>query len=298
MTIRGVVTVLVTPFNGDGLDLVGLRANIGDQLAAGIDALAVLGFTSEGTTIAMDERAQIIQTTVSEAKGRVPIIVGIAECSTSKAVEMGLQAKQLGGDFVFLCMPAYNKPTQEGMVRHIEAVAQASQLPIILYTHPGRTVCNLLPETLLRVAKNRQIVGIKEGSENMEQIATILNHAPEGFSLFSADDYLTLPIMALGGCGVFSVISNLVPKQVLRMVRAFSVGQLEEARKTFYQLLPLIKAAFIETNPIPIKAMMALCGKPAGPVRLPLCELRPQNLPLLEKVLEELQLLDTVKAGR
>ncbi len=297
MVLRGVITALVTPFTGEGVDCEGLAANIADQLVAGVNGLIVLGTTGEDTTVLSAERTQIMEVAVATAKGKVPLIVGVTDNSTARAVDKAARAREGGADVLLLCMPYYNKPSQEGMVRHIEAVAAAGRLPIMLYNHPGRTGVTLWPETVLRLAKNRQIIGIKDCTGDLNQVATVLAQAPDHFCVMTGDDSLVLPMMSLGATGVCSVISNLIPRQVVQMVKAHAAGQLAEAREFFSQLYPFIQAAFIESNPIPIKTAMSLCGKAAGPLRLPLCELQPQNLAHLKQLLEQMQLLPLAKAG-
>ncbi len=289
MILRGVITALITPFTDEGLDHQGLEANIADQLAAGVDGLIALGSTGEDTTVLPAERAQIIEIAAAQVKGKLPLIVGVSDNSTSRSVEKALQAKECGADLLLLCMPYYNKPSQEGLILHVQSVAEASKLPILLYNHPGRTGITLLPETVLRLAKNRQIIGIKDCTGDFTQVTAILEQAPPHFCVMTGDDHLMLPMMSIGATGVCSVISNLIPELVVRLVKAFAVGQLAEARKLYFQAHPLIKAFFLETNPIPIKTAMSLCGKPAGPLRLPLCKPQPPYYSLIEQVLDQMQ---------
>jgi len=298
MTLRGVFTALITPMAGEAIDFKGLSDNVADQLLGGVDGLVVLGSTGECSTVLLPERAPIIKTVVNAAKGAVPIAVGIGDSSTLLTREKALQAEDCGADLLLLCMPSYVKPTQEGLIRHVEAVAEAVNLPIILYNQPGRTGVNLLPKTVLQLAQDPRIIGLKDSTGGIDQIAAVLSSAPSHFVVMCGDDALILPMMSLGAQGVISVLSNLVPQMVVKLVQAFANGQIEDARKLHFQLYPLMQAAFIETNPVPIKAAMHLIGKAAGKTRMPLCELHPQNLLTLKQVLHDMGLLTTALAGR
>ena len=298
MALHGVVTALITPFSvEDGsIDTQGLRVNVAEQLAAGVDGLISLGSTGEDPTIPIAERAQALKVVIEEAKGKLPILVGVSDNSTLRSVDKALQAKECGADILLLCMPYYNRPSQEGLVRHIESVAAAGRLPVVLYNHPGRTGVCLQADTILRLAKNPQIIGVKDCTGDLSLVAEILAQAPKHFFVMTGDDDRVLPMMSIGASGVMSVISNLVPAKVVQMVSAFASGRVVEARYLYFQLYPLMRASCIETNPIPIKTAMGLCGKAAGPFRLPLCELQPQNLTYLEKVLDQMRLLTPLSA--
>ncbi|MBI1975427.1 MAG: 4-hydroxy-tetrahydrodipicolinate synthase, partial [Candidatus Vogelbacteria bacterium] len=249
--------------------------------------LVPLGTTGESPTIHDEEREKIIKTAVDAANGRVPVIVGTGTNSTEKTIKYTKQAKQLGADAALIVSPYYNKPTQEGLYQHFTTVANAVDLPIIVYNIQGRTGVNIETATLKRMAEHKNIVAVKEASGNVAQMMEVLDQLPKDFTVVSGDDNLTLPLMALGGKGVISVISNLLPDKVSRMTGYALEGDFESAKKVHFELLPIFKAAFIETNPIPIKAAMNMAGLPAGPCRLPLCKMMPANEEKLKAVVSK-----------
>lgn len=276
--LQGCMTAMVTPLTESGeVNYEGLRQNADFQIENGITGLVPLGTTGESPTIHDDERERIIKTVVDASNGRVPVIVGTGTNSTEKTIKYTKQAKQLGADAALIVSPYYNKPTQEGLYQHFTAVATAAELPIIVYNIQGRTGVNIETATLKRMAENRNIVAVKEASGNLAQMMDVLDQLPGGFTVVSGDDNLTLPLMSLGGKGVISVISNLLPGKVSQMASCALEGDFERARQLHFELLPIFKAAFIETNPIPIKAAMNMSGLPAGPCRLPLCKMMPAN---------------------
>ncbi len=295
MNIKGTVTALVTPFLHHKLDEEGFIHNIRHQIAQGINGIVPLGTTGESSTLSAEEQERVISIAVKEAKGKVPIWVGTGSYCTRQTIEKTQRAKDLGADVALIVTPYYNKPTQEGIFRHFEAIVASVDIPIVIYNIPGRSGTNIETSTLMRIAGLPNVAGVKEASGNISQAGDVLHIIVEKyphFSVFSGDDALTLPMMALGAVGVVSVVSNLIPKPIIELVNAALQGQFDAARKIHYQLLPLYKAAFIETNPVPIKTAMQLCGMPSGECRLPLYKMAPENLHLLQQVLINMQLLN------
>jgi 4-hydroxy-tetrahydrodipicolinate synthase len=265
--------------------LEALRENVRFQIENGVHGLVPLGTTGESPTIKEEERKLIIKTVVDEANGKIPVIVGTGTYSTEEAVRLSKEAQDLGADGLLVVAPYYNKPTQEGLYLHFKAISEAVDLPIIVYNIPGRTGVNVEVQTLVRLSQFDNIVAVKEASGNLAQVMDIIEALGDRLIVLSGDDNLTLPIMALGGKGVISVISNLLPKPLVELVESALKGDFKKAKELHYQLLPLFKAAFIETNPIPIKTMMNLVGMKAGPCRLPLCNMQSHNLEKLKKIL-------------
>ncbi len=283
----GCITALVTPFKNEELDIDGLRENIRFQVRAGVKGLLVCGSTGEAPNLTEGETEKVIETAVIEAKGKVKVIAGAGTNSTHKSCKQIKRAEALSVDAVLVVAPYYNKPTQEGLYRHFRACAEATGLPLIVYNIPPRSVVNILPATIERLIKDcPNIVAVKEASGSLDQTSEIIQRCAERVTVLSGDDSLTLPILAVGGKGVISVVSNIVPLDVQALVDDFLSGRVEEARRRHLKLFPLIKALFIETNPIPIKAAMALLGMPAGEPRLPLCPLSSQNEPVLRQALK------------
>jgi 4-hydroxy-tetrahydrodipicolinate synthase len=292
MKLEGVYTAIVTPFDSKGkLDQEGLRANLRYQLHHQVKGIVVLGTTGEAPTLNAHEKQTIIEIAREEVKDKADLIVGTGSYSTEQTIEATLKAQEMGADAALIVTPYYNKPTQEGLYRHFERICKTVSIPICVYNIQGRTGQNLQTDTLHRMALFPSIIGVKESSGNILQINEVLekvgrNHSH--FRVLSGDDALTLPLMALGGHGVISVVSNLVPGPIQNLVQAALSGDFQHARHWHYQLLPLFKAAFIETNPIPIKAAMQVCGMAAGSCRLPLCDLDASNFQKLEQVLNTL----------
>ncbi|MDR3161113.1 MAG: 4-hydroxy-tetrahydrodipicolinate synthase [Spirochaetaceae bacterium] len=293
--LRGAFTALITPMHENGEpDYDGFRELIRFQLAEGIDGIVPLGTTGETPTLEEDEEEKLIRIAVEEAKGKVPIIIGTGSNNTSYAVLYTRRARDLGADAALVVTPYYNKPNDEGLLRHFKAVA-ALGLPVIIYNIASRTGRNISAALIEELSRIPGIIGVKEASGDVVQMGDIIRDAAakrraEGrpFTVLSGDDGLTVPLIALGGDGVISVISNLVPGKVAALAKACLAGNFEEGRRLHYELLPLIKAAFIETNPIPIKAAMTWAGLPGGPARLPLGTLSPENAKRLYAVLESL----------
>lgn len=292
MQLESLYTVAITPFDSQGkLDKEGLRINLRNQLKHGIKGIVVLGTTGEAPTLSHQEKQSVIQTAVEEVKGKASLWVGTGSYSTGQTIADTREAQQLGADGALIITPYYNKPTQEGLFRHFAAICDAVEFPICIYNHQGRTGQNLETSTLQRLLAYPSVVGVKESSGSITQIndviETVGTTAPH-VRVLSGDDVLTLPLMALGGHGVFSVISNLIPGPVNQMVQAALKGDFIQARALHYQLLPFFKAVFLETNPIPIKAAMMLCGMPSGGCRLPLCDLAPGHLQKLKQLVSSL----------
>jgi 4-hydroxy-tetrahydrodipicolinate synthase len=287
--IEGVFTALITPFTPEGaIDETGFILNLKRQIAARVSGVVVLGTTGETPTLTAQERRRLIELAVETCGGEIEVWVGTGTASTEETITRTLEAKALGAQGAMICTPYYNKPTQEGLFCHFKAIAERCAFPLMIYNIPGRTAVNLEPKTLIRLLEFKEIVAVKEASGNLGQIMDLLHSAPTSFSILSGDDAFTLPVLALGGVGIVSVISNLVPEDMVALTEKGLAGDFEGARALHNRLLPLIHLAFIETNPAPIKAMMAYQGLAAGGVRLPLVPLSPSNQLKIETCLKEI----------
>jgi 4-hydroxy-tetrahydrodipicolinate synthase len=272
----GAYTALITPMKDDGLDLEGLRQLVRRQVEAGIDGIIVLGSTGEASTMTPEERREVVRSAVEAAAGDCEIIVGTGSNSTVQTIALTREAKELKADGALVVTPYYNKPSQEGIYRHFEAVSQAVDLPMMVYNVASRTGRNIETVTLRRIAQLNTVVGVKESSGDVTQISEVVAIGRERpFLVWSGDDYMTWPLMAMGGHGVVSVVSNLAPKAIVDMVQAAAQGRMGEAQRLHHRLWPLFRDAFLDTNPVCIKTMMASVGLPAGNCRLPLCECAP-----------------------
>ncbi len=293
MQLRGCGTALVTPFRQDGaIDDAALRNLVAWQVESGIDFLVPCGTTGETPTLSHDEWLQVIDTTVEVVAGRVPVVAGATSNSTHDAVEKAKEvAARPGVSAILTATPYYNKPTQEGQYRHFRAIAEAVEKPIILYNVPGRTGANIEPATLARLAETPNIVGVKEASGNMAQIAEVCNAVPEHFLVFSGDDAITLPVIALGGAGIISVASNEIPHEMAEMTRAALNNDWATARRIHRKYLPLMQANFIESNPLPVKAVLAMMGKIEEVYRLPLLPMRRDTRSKLQRTVTEAGLI-------
>ena len=300
MQLRGCGTALVTPFKQDGsVDLRAQRALVEWQIESGIDFLVPCGTTGETPTLAHDEWLQVIQQTIEVAKGRVPIVAGATSNSTNDAVAKAKEvAARPGVDAILTASPYYNKPTQEGQYLHFKAIADAVDKPLVLYNVPGRTAANIEKDTLLRLAEIPNIVAVKEASGNMAQIMEICHHVPENFSVLSGDDALTLPIVSVGGVGLISVASNEAPKEMTDMVRAAMTNDWTTARSLHNRLLHLMNANFLESNPGPVKAVLAMMGRIEETYRLPMVPMRPENRAKLEKIAAKAGILKNATVAR
>ena len=285
MIFKGTATALITPFTRDGVDFESLDRILGDQLAGGVDAVVVLGTTGEPATMTMAEKRAVIEFAVKKLKGKLPVIVGTGANSTAAAVEMSVTAESLGADALLLVTPYYNKATQKGLIAHFTAVADAVHTPIICYNVPGRTGVNMLPATFAELAEHPNIAAIKEASGNMEQIEEAIRLAGDKAVVYSGDDGITVPVMAMGGMGVISVVSNAAPRFTSEMTSAFLSGDLKKAAKMQLEMLPFVRAMFCEVNPIPVKKAMQLRGLCNGILRLPLTEMTAENAAKLEKLM-------------
>jgi 4-hydroxy-tetrahydrodipicolinate synthase len=300
MQLRGCGTALVTPFHQDGsIDDTALRALVAWQIDSGIDFLVPCGTTGETPTLSHDEWLHVIDTTIEVAAGRVPILAGATSNATHDAVE---KAKELAGrpgvNAILTASPYYNKPTQEGQYRHFKAIAEAVDgKPVILYNVPGRTAANIEPATVARLAEISNIIAVKEASGNMTQIAETINSVPETFLVFSGDDAVTLPVIALGGVGVVSVASNEIPGEMASLTRAALNNDWTSARALNRKYLPLMQANFIESSPLPVKAVLAMMGKLEEVYRLPLLPMRRDTRSRLQKIATEAGLISKPAAA-
>lgn len=289
---EGVFTALITPFTRDGkLDEQALRKLVDFQIDRGIDGLVPVGTTGESPTLSPEETEQVIRIVVEQTGGRVPVIAGTGSNCTDKAIHMTEKAKQIGATASLQVAPYYNKPTGEGFFRHFTAIADAVDLPMVIYNIPGRTGKNIENPVMLKLAKHKNIVAVKEASGNISQMMDLIAKKPKDFAVLSGDDNLTYPLMALGGKGVISVASNAVPDRMKDLTHTALKGDWDRARKLHYELLPLFKAIFLETNPIPIKATMAMKGFVEERYRLPMCPMSGENKKALTEVLEQLKIL-------
>jgi 4-hydroxy-tetrahydrodipicolinate synthase len=290
---KGSMVAIVTPFDKtDKIDEGTYKKLVEFHIKNRTSAIVPCGTTGESATLDYDEHDRVIELTVEYVRGRVPVIAGTGSNSTREAIALTKHAKKAGADASLQVSPYYNRPTQKGLYEHFKAVAEAVDIPIILYNIASRTGVNIEPETMARMARDcKNIVGVKEASGNLDQMSRIRQLCPENFDLISGDDSLTLPIMSIGGTGIISVAANIVPGDVADMVSSFEKGYLEKARETHYKLLPLIKALFIETNPIPVKTAMGLMGLCGPGLRLPMCGMLPENKEKLVKALKEYGLI-------
>jgi len=286
---EGVLPAVVTPFLSDAqqsLDLEGLRSNIAALLEAGVHGIVPTGSTGESATLSFEEHERVVEAAVEAVDGRVPVLAGTGSNNTAEALRFTKSAKENGADGALLISPYYNKPNRTGLLRHFTLIADLD-IPVVLYNVPGRTGQNLAPDLVIELAAHPNIVGIKEASGNVAQVSQIIEGTlDEEFAVISGDDNLTLPILALGGAGVISVAANVEPARMVRLYEAFAGGDWNTALELHYELSPLFRALFIETNPIPVKAAVGMRGMAAGPVRLPLAELDEAKAAVLAEVLE------------
>jgi 4-hydroxy-tetrahydrodipicolinate synthase len=286
LDIRGCGTALVTPFRRDGtVDDTALRRLVQFQLREGIDFLVPCGTTGETPTLEHGEYTGIIRLIVEEAARKVPVIAGVGGNNTRRIATLAQEVSGLGVQGILSVAPYYNKPTQEGLYQHFKTIAEATGLPVIVYNVPGRTSSNIEPPTVARLSKIENIIGIKEASGSIVQQMEVLAAVEQGFRVLSGDDAFTFPLMALGGAGIISVVSNEIPGQMTKLAHLMLEGKFEEARKLHFQLLPLMQANFVETNPIPVKAALALMGMIEEVYRLPLVPMKPESRAKLEKAL-------------
>jgi 4-hydroxy-tetrahydrodipicolinate synthase len=296
LDLRGCGTALVTPFRRDGLlDDKALRRLVQFQLNEGIDFLVPCGTTGETPTLEHGEYLSVIRLVVGEVAHKVPVIAGVGGNNTHKVAELAGEVAGLGVDGILSVAPYYNKPTQEGLYQHFKTIAEAVDLPVVLYNVPGRTSSNIEPATVARLAEVANIVGIKEASGSIVQQMEVLNAVPADFRILSGDDAFTLPLMAAGGVGVISVVSNEIPGPMAKLAHLCLEGRFAEARQLNAELLPLMQVNFIETNPIPVKAALAMMGLIEEVYRLPMVPMKPENRARLEKILAAQGLLQAQK---
>ncbi|MDP2928978.1 MAG: 4-hydroxy-tetrahydrodipicolinate synthase [Candidatus Omnitrophota bacterium] len=288
---KGSMVALVTPFKDGKIDEKALKKIVEFQIANGTIALVPCGTTGESATLNYEEHDKVIELTIEFAGGRIPVIAGTGSNSTDEAIALTKHAKKAGAAASLQVSPYYNRPTQKGLYLHFKAIAEAVDIPIILYNIASRTGVNIEPETFVKLAEIKNIVGVKEASGSLEQMARIRNLCPKEFLLISGDDALTLPVMSIGGVGIISVVANIIPRDVADMCAAFEEGNIKKAEDLHYKMLTLIKMMFIETNPIPVKTSMGLMGMIDPQMRLPLCEMLPENKEKLVKALKEYRLI-------
>lgn len=288
-----VLTAMITPMKKDGsVDYKQAVALAESLVANGSDGLVICGSTGESATLTFDEKVQLFTEIVNELGGSTEVIAGTGTNDTAASIALTKAAEKAGVDGIMLVTPYYNKPSQEGLYQHFKAIAENSSLPIMLYNVPGRTNVNLLPETVARLAEISNIVAIKEASGDLAQISYLRSITPENFLIYSGDDILTLPILAVGGCGVVSVASHLVGRRIKSMVEAFFAGRVLEATSIHLELLELFKAMFITTNPVPVKRSLEFLGIETGPVRLPLVDLTKEQAEIIKETLRHYGLLE------
>ena len=287
----GSIVAIVTPFRNGKVDERAFGDLIEWQIANGTNGIVPCGTTGESATLTNDEHHRVIRLSVEVVKGRVPVIAGTGSNSTDEAISLTRHAKEAGADGALLITPYYNKPTQEGLYRHYKAVAEAVDIPLVLYNIPGRTGVNMLPATVARLAVMKSIVGVKEGSGSVQQASDIAQACGDRLTVLAGDDALTLPMMAVGAKGVITVTANIMPKEMSQLVASFQAGRIDEARRIHFLLSPLFAALFFETNPIPVKEAMGMMGKIDPELRLPLCAMSADNRTQLTRVLKEMRLV-------
>ncbi|MDI9463867.1 MAG: 4-hydroxy-tetrahydrodipicolinate synthase [Bacillota bacterium] len=292
MPFGRIITAMITPFKEDGEINYEKAAELADFLSEnGSDAIVLAGTTGESPTLSDDEKLNLFSRIKKTIGGKIKIIAGTGSNSTEHSIFLTKEAEKCGVDGIMLVVPYYNKPSQEGLYRHFAAIAESTELPVMLYNIPGRSAVNMTAETTLRLAQIPNIRAVKEASGNLEQIAAICSGAPEGFAVYSGDDSMTLPIMSIGGSGVVSVASHIAVREIKQMVLEFQSGNYREALRIHHRLLPLFKVLFITSNPSPVKGALKLLGNDTGPLRLPLVELTEDEQAAVRKVLQNLNYL-------
>jgi len=282
---RGAMVAIVTPFKNDQVDEKALRELIEFQIANGTDGIVPCGTTGESATLTHEEHDRVIEITIDAVKKRVPVIAGTGSNNTAEALRLTRHACDAGADGALIVCPYYNRPTQEGLYQHFKTIAESVPIPIMPYNIPSRTGVNLVPEMVAKLAKIKNIVGIKEASGSIKQMSDVINLCGKDFDVLSGDDIFTLPLMAIGGAGIISVISNVAPADMAGLIDAFVAGDMVRARALHHKMSELIETLFIEVNPIPVKAALALMGKIEYEYRLPLCKMAEANFEKLKKVM-------------
>jgi 4-hydroxy-tetrahydrodipicolinate synthase len=288
---NGAFSALITPFRDGAVDVAAMREIIEWQIQSGVDGLVACGSTGESATLSHAEHEQVIRIVVEQARRRVPVLAGTGSNSTAEAIRLTAFAREVRADGALMISPYYNKPTQEGIYKHYKMVGASVDLPLIVYNIPGRTASNILPETFARMCDIKQVVGIKEASGSMDQISDILKLCGDRLTILSGDDSATLPLMAIGAKGVIATITNVMPREMHELAAAGLAGDFERAREIHFKMLPLMRALFLETNPIPVKQACALMGKCSNEVRMPLTPMSPAPADRLRGVMKELRLI-------
>jgi 4-hydroxy-tetrahydrodipicolinate synthase len=289
--LKGAITAIVTPFKDGRLDEEAYRRLIEFQIQGGVHGIVPCGTTGEAPTLSHDEHKRVVEICLAQVKKRVPVIAGTGSNSTAESIDLTRHAQAAGADAALMITPYYNKPTQEGLYQHYKTVASQTKIPIVVYNVPGRTSVNLLPETMARLAEIPNIVGLKDATGDLKQGAKTLELCGDKITVLSGDDFTAFPLMAVGGKGVISVVSNVAPKDTAEMCNAFLKGDLEGAKQLHYKLWALMEAMFYETNPAPAKTALKLMGKITGEIRQPLCPMSPANEERLRKVLQQYGLI-------
>jgi len=287
----GAITAIVTPFKENRVDEKAFRELIEFQIAGGIDGIVPCGTTGESSTLSHEEHDKVIEIAIDAAKKRIPVIAGTGSNSTDEALRLTRHAYEAGADGALMVCPYYNRPTQEGLYQHFKLIANTVPIPIVLYNIPGRTGVNLLPETVARLSKIDNIVGIKEASGSLKQMDDVISQCGKAFSVLSGDDFFTLPLLMLGGKGIVSVISNVAPADMAALIDFFNAGDIEKARQLHDKMVPLIDALFIETNPVPVKAALSMMGKIYYDVRLPMYKMTDSNYEKLKNAMKKYGLI-------
>jgi 4-hydroxy-tetrahydrodipicolinate synthase len=289
--LKGAITAIVTPFKKGQVDETAYRELIEFGIKGGIHGIVPCGTTGESATLSHAEHKKVVEICIDQVKKRLPVIAGTGSNNTAEALELTKHAQAAGADYALMITPYYNKPTQEGLYQHYKFIAAKTKIPIVVYNVPSRTSLNLLPETMARLAEIPNIVGVKEATGDLKQVAKILELCGDKITVLSGDDFTTLPLLAIGGQGVISVVSNVAPQDMAGLCNAFFAGDLEGARKLHFKLWPLMEAMFYETNPAPAKTALKMMKKITGEVRQPLCPLSPANEEKLRQVLQKYGLI-------
>ena len=290
MNFGQLLTAMVTPFNqNEEIDFNATENLVNYLIANGSDGIVVAGTTGESPTLTTEEKAELFKCVVEASAGRVPVIAGTGSNNTKATINLTKKAEEAGVDGIMLVTPYYNKPSQEGLFQHFRAIAESTALPVMLYNIPGRSVVNLSVETIVRLSKIKNISSVKEASGNLDSMAEIINNTPDDFTLYSGDDALTLPILAIGGTGVISVASHVIGNEMQEMITSFKQGHVQEAASAHRRLLPIIKALFAAPSPSPVKAALSMKGLPVGGVRLPMVPLSEIEYKSLQNILMQNQ---------
>jgi 4-hydroxy-tetrahydrodipicolinate synthase len=289
--LKGAITAIVTPFKNGRFDEEAYRALIERQISEGIHGIVPCGTTGESPTLSHAEHKRVVKVCLNQVNKRVPVIAGSGSNSTAESLELTRHAEAAGADYALLITPYYNKPTQEGLYQHYKTVASQTKIPLVVYNVPGRTSVNLLPETMARLAELSNIVGLKDATGDLKQGTKTLELCGDKITVLSGDDFTTFPLLCVGGMGVISVVSNVVPADMADMCTAFFKGDLEGARKLHYKMWPLTEAMFYETNPVPVKTAMKMLGMSTGEVRQPLCPMSEANENKLRTVMQKYGLI-------